>query len=347
MTKHEADNGRADLSPQTNSVWLPSGTQRTVLIDDTPALFTDGNPVVVEVGFDPAGDVVAKIDGDVLGAFDAETSAELSPSLRLLETRGLVALAHGAFTTKGGEPAVTVHADPLGAPRARTAADNKHVPTDPFPVTEPFAADKAAEAAARAADESAGTPAGSTAVREAPRSRNMQAVAVLSSALAIGLVGLIGYYYGVVEHGREITSFINSNDKTSSSEKETSSTPATSTQSTSSTSPARSTIPTSSTSSTGATSSGDSPVQQSPAEPAAPAPAPAPGPGPAARPDAGNAPAPTHAPAPAPAPAPEPNPSPAPAPAPAPAPSGNGAAHDNDSGGGNAPQPRPIFELQW
>lgn len=342
MTKHEADNGRADLSPHTNSVWLPSGTQRTVLIDDTPALFTDGNPVVVEVGFDPAGDVVAKIDGDVLGAFDAETSAELSPSLRLLETRGLVALAHGAFTTKGGEPAVTVHADPLGAPRARTAADNTHVPTDPFPVTEPFAADKAAEAAARAADESAGTPAGSTAVLEAPRSRNMQAVAVLSSALAIGLVGLIGYYYGVVEHGREITAFINSDDKTSSSQKETSSAPATSTQSTSSTSPASSTV-TTSTSSSGATSSEVSPVQQSPAEPAAPAPAPAPGPGPAAQPEPGNAPAPTHAPAPAPAPAPEPNP----APAPAPAPSGNGVPPDNDSGGGNAPQPRPIFELQW
>ena len=110
MSEHDAASDRADLTPHTNNVWLPAGTERTVLLSGatTPVSSPDGAPAVVEVGFDPAGDVVARMDGDVLGEFDAETSADLSPSLRLLEARGLVALAHGSFTTVDGQPVLTV-----------------------------------------------------------------------------------------------------------------------------------------------------------------------------------------------------------------------------------------------
>lgn len=76
MSEHDAAGSRAGQSPHTSSVWLPAGTQRTVLIDASPAPFPsyDGTPAVVEVCFDPAGDVVARMDGEILGAFDAEAS---------------------------------------------------------------------------------------------------------------------------------------------------------------------------------------------------------------------------------------------------------------------------------
>ena len=142
MSEHNAADGRADLSPHTSSVWLPAGTQRTVLIDAAPC--PDGSPAVVEICFDSAGDVVARMDGDVLGHFDAEASADLSPSLRLLEARGLVALARGSFTTVDDQPALTIHADPLGAPRSR--ANSADAPTESLPIADSFAADQEAEA---------------------------------------------------------------------------------------------------------------------------------------------------------------------------------------------------------
>lgn len=339
MSEHDAAGSRADLSPHTSSVWLPAGTQRTVLIDVSPAPFpsSDGTPAVVEVCFDPAGDVVARMDGEVLGAFDAEASAALSPSLRLLEARGLVAVAHGAFTTVDGQPALTVHADPLGSPRTRPHPVD--VPTDPFPVTEPFAADKEAEAAALAADASSTRANGSTVARPKSQSRNLQVVAILGTALIIGAVGVLGFSYGVRENGREMSAFTSSTDGTiASSSVVTSLTSAT--ESSSPSSSPSSEEPTTSTSQ-------DESRSEEPNEPApAPEPAPNQDPNPAPAPNPNPAPAPAPAPNPAPAPAPNPNPAPAPnqAPAPAPAPAPEGG---NGGGGGDAPQPRPIFELQW
>lgn len=348
MTKHDAASGRADLSPHTNSVWLPAGTQRTVLIDGavTPSFFTEGGPAVVEVGFDPAGDVVARIDGEVLGEFDGESSAQLSPSLRQLESRGFVALAHGTFTTVEGVPALTVHADPLGAPRNLAADDSGesgHPTTDPFPATEPFAADEEAEAAALAADASAARPGGSTAVRGLPRNRNLQAVAVLASAAAIGFVGVVGYSYSSGERGRDMTAFVNSYSTSTAggnalmtpedpsatdvSESPSASPPESGTDQ-SSDQPA---VPEASSSGSNGSNNADGGTP----------------PAPAAR-DAHVAPVP--APAPAPAPhtperhVPAPNPVPAPAPAPAPADNGDG---DNGNGSDAVPPPQPILEFRW
>lgn len=339
MSEHDAAGSRADQPPHTSSVWLPAGTQRTVLIDASTAPFpsSDGTPAVVEVCFDPAGDVVARMDGEILGAFDAEASAALSPSLRLLEARGLVAVAHGAFTTVDGQPALTVHADPLGSPRTRSHPVD--VPTDPFPATEPFAADKEAEAAALAADASATTSGGSTVARSKPQSRNLQTVAILGTALIIGAVGVLGFSYGVRENGREMSAFTSFTDGTiASSSVVTSLTPAT--ESSSPSSSPSSEEPTTSTSQDDSRSEDADEPSPAPAPEPAPAPNPAPNHNPAPAPAPAPAPNPNPAPAPEPAPAPAPNPAPAPAPAPAPD-GGNGG------GGGNAPQPRPIFELQW
>lgn len=348
MTKHDAASGRADLSAHTNSVWLPAGTQRTVLIDAaaTPSLFSESGSVVVEVGFDPAGEVVASIDGDTLGEFDGESSAQLSPSLRQLESRGLVALAHGFFTVVDDAPAVTVHADPLGilpAPDETGPGAQTHPVTDPFLATESFAADEEAEASARAADEAAAGSVGTTAVRRKPQSRSLQAAAVLASALAIGLVGVVGFYYGAHERGQELTAYMNSKGHSTQSEH-----PATS---------AKSATPVSSTSSepdtTGPVSSPAPSTGVEPSDERASSgrgeyngqgrSGPAPG---AAQPSAVNAPPPVPAPAPAPpAPAvPAPNPAPAPAPNEAPLP----APPQGEVGGtDDVPPLQPILELRW
>lgn len=350
MSEHNAASGRADLSPHTSSVWLPAGTQRTVLIDGTaPPYFSTGSPTVVEVGFDPAGEVVARIDGDTLGDFDGEDSAQLSPSLRQLESRGLIALAHGVFATVNGIPAVTVHADPLGASLAlpdTELEEHTHPTTDPFPTTETFAADKEAEAAALAADAEAATAGGSTAVPRFPRNRNLQAVAVLASALVIGVVGLIGYYYSAQEHGREMTAFMNSKGESTPSKHSPtapgSTSAHTSTHSATESQPAGFSAPTTSDAENDLVPSGPThrdagepaPAPQAPAANApAPAPAPAPGPAPAPAPHAPAQPAPAQAPVPEAAP----NQTPAPAPAPPPA----GGAFDD------VPPLQPILELRW
>ncbi|WP_087116988.1 hypothetical protein [Corynebacterium urinipleomorphum] len=351
MSEHNAASGRADLSPHTSSVWLPAGTQRIVLIDGTaPPYFSDGGPTVVEVGFDPAGEVVARIDGDTLGEFDGESSAQLSPSLRQLESRGLIALAHGVFATVNGSPAVTVHADPLGASLALSDTEleeHTHPTTDPFPATETFAADEEAEAAALAADAEAATVGGSTAVRRFPRNRNLQAVAVLASALVIGVVGLIGYYYGAQEHGREMTAFMNSKGESTPNKHFPAAPASTSAQMTTNSAtgsqPASPSAPTASNAENDNAASGSThrhagepaPAPHAPAA-NAPAPAPAPGPAPAPAPHAPAQPAPEQA------PVPEAAPNQAPIPAPAPPPTGDaGGAFDD------VPPLQPILELRW
>lgn len=348
MTKHNADSGsgRADLSPHAHTVWLPAGAQHTVLIDATatPSFFTDGGPAVVEVGFDPAGDVVARIDGEVLGEFEGESSAQLSPSLRQLESRGLIALAHGSFATVDGAPALTVYADPLGVPRSLADSESPETAqpsTDPFPATEPFAADRDAEAAALAADASETSHPGGTTARGFQRRRNPQAVAILSSALAIGIVGMIGYYYGAGERDH-MTAFINSTSETTASDSSTATSASSSTR-----------THTSTTSATESATASSAPFElsqsqdpgHSPSEAAsggAPDQAPAPGPAPAApkQPPANNAPAPA-APGPAHQPPTHHNTAQAPAPAPAPAPA------DDDGSAYDVPPPQPIIELQW
>lgn len=291
MSEHDAAGSRSDLPPRTSSVWLPAGTQRTVLIDASPTPFpsSDGTPAVVEVCFDPAGDAVARMGGEILGAFDAEASAALSPSLRLLEARGLVAVAHGVFTTVNGQPAVTVHADPLGTPRTRQHPVD--VPTDPFPATEPFAADKEAEAAALAADASAHTTGGSTVVRSKPQNRNPQVVAILGTALSIGLVGVLGFSYGARENGREMSAFTSSTNGTIAS----------------------SSVVTSLTSATESSSPPSSPSSEAPTSSSFSSESPSEGAGESVR---------------APEPAPNPNPAPPPAPVPAPG-DGDGGGVDN------------------
>lgn len=355
MTKHDADSGRADLSPRTNSVWLPAGAKHTVLIDAAayPSFFSEGGPAVVEVGFDPAGDVVARVDGETLGEFDGESSAQLSPSLRQLESRGLVALAHGSFTTVDGAPAVTVYADPLGAPPAPTgteSAESTHPDTDPIPSTEPFAADREAEAAALAADAVMTSGGGTTTARRFPRNRNLQAVAILASALAIGFVGVVGYYYGAHEHDGEMTAFMNSADDSTAGTRTTlrSSAPATATGSTETTKASQPVSapppPASQTQDTGTSPGSDQHTGGGDWAPSTP------------QPPAAHVPAPNQAPAPAPpAPAaPDPGPHQAPAPGPAPYHPEGGTDTGVDSGVGRAggasddlPPPQPIFELQW
>ena len=41
MSEHDAAGSRSDLPPRTSSVWLPAGTQRTVLIDAAGAHIDD------------------------------------------------------------------------------------------------------------------------------------------------------------------------------------------------------------------------------------------------------------------------------------------------------------------
>ena len=311
-----ADDGihRSDLSPHAQSVWLPTGTPRVIHLDEAAAealgVRTDGAPVAVEIGFDAAGEVVALVDGRIVGELDGPAGMELSPSLRLLESRGLIALAHGVFSLIDGSPALTIHADPLGPARSPSSQPSKH--------NEDFAADAEAEAAAKAADAER-TPSDPTGRKfEFVSFLNMQMAAVLCAAIALGVVGFIAYYTSTGEHAREINAYVND----SSASKATNSSPS---------SPASSSSET-----TSAEESPSSETETSPAEPAPANPNPNPVPDqqnyqplPQTRPhvDPGYVP-------PAPAPAPAPTPAPA---APAPAPQENP----------NAPAPVPILEFQW
>lgn len=318
-----AGSSRADLSPHTQSVWLPTGTPRVIYLDEAGAsatgVQTDGARVAVEIGFDAAGEVVARMDGTIVGELDGAAGIELSPSLRMLESRGLIALAHGVFSLIDDTPVLTIHANPLGPVPEDLPAEVEPVTPTPLPHNEAFVADAVAEEAAQEAD------AEGTAQRGAGRRidlsvfLNIQTAAVLCAAIALGVVGLIAYSTGVDERAREINAYVSDSNTSSTSH---------------TTSSAASSEPTTS------TEESTTPETESPApEPAPVNPNPAPAPQnyiPAPAPPRAPVAPPPPAPAPAPAP-PAPAPAPAPTPAPAPAPRQNP----------NAPAPVPILELQW
>lgn len=336
-----ADSGssRADLSPHTQSVWLPTGTAHTLHLDEAGAdavgVWTDGARVAVEVGFDAAGEVVARIDGHVLGELDESAGTQLAPSLRMLESRGLIALAHGVFSLIDDTPAITIHADPLAPVQAQAAAASAEA-TNETEAVEPaaatlsdpnvfFAADKEAEAAALAADAAGDNARNNSGMPGLPSRLNMQLAAVLAAAIALGTVGVLAYYTSTGELAREITAYVD-DSTTRSKPTASSSTPSSDEETESATeSTAESTEET----------AGEEPT---PAEPAparnnnAPAPVPAPAPAPAQpRSNQGNV-------------APRP---PAPRPSAPPAPVEEAPAQPAPQQNPNEPAPIPILELQW
>ena len=236
---------RSDLSPQTQSVWLPAGTPRVITLEPAAAecvgVSSDGARVAVEIAFDAAGDVVARIDGEVLGEFDSAASAELSPSLRMMESRGLIALAHGVYSTADGTPTVTVYADALGGgPVTAVAPVNAEndLPEDEdgddgagagaavaagtataagaSAANTYFAADAEAEAAALAADQEADALRSSSRVRLLPERMGTNTPAIVALSLALGVVGAISYYAGTGQQGQEMNAFMGSDNTTAS-----------------------------------------------------------------------------------------------------------------------------------
>lgn len=77
--------------------------------------------LLVRLGFDEAGDVIASLGNEGVGRLDSRTASELTPTLRNFERRGLVLVTRGyhAPTAQGAELTVNLGgAEELGAPQA-------------------------------------------------------------------------------------------------------------------------------------------------------------------------------------------------------------------------------------
>lgn len=72
---------------------------------------TEPKHLLATVEFDDAGEVVVAVDGKVVGELNADVSSALTPTLRLLEERGLTAVARVYQTSTG----LCVNAGPLDA----------------------------------------------------------------------------------------------------------------------------------------------------------------------------------------------------------------------------------------
>ena len=69
--------------------------------------------VLVSMGFDDAGDIELCVDGDIVGELDPAAGEALTPTLRRLEDRGLIAVARGYTTAVVGGTSLAVIAGPI------------------------------------------------------------------------------------------------------------------------------------------------------------------------------------------------------------------------------------------
>ena len=69
--------------------------------------------VLVSLGFDDAGEIVLCVDGDVIGELDPAAGEALTPTLRRLEERGLIAVARDYTTAVEGGTSLAVIAGPI------------------------------------------------------------------------------------------------------------------------------------------------------------------------------------------------------------------------------------------
>ena len=141
--------------------------------------------VVDTDGFDDAGEIVLCVDGDIIGELDPAAGEALTPTLRRLEDRGLIAVARGYTTAVEAGTSLAVIAGPI---------PTDDIPISPLPpivreveVAHPgtnFFATMDAEAAALAADTEE-RPAES--VREPGKSRGplIAAAAAVAAAWAL------------------------------------------------------------------------------------------------------------------------------------------------------------------
>ena len=131
---------------------LPAGER--YVADLTGALPVEAPAqVLVSLGFDDAGEIVLCVDGDVIGELDPAAGEALTPTLRRLEERGLIAVARGYTTAVEGGTSLAVIAGPI------PSDDIAISPLPPIvrevevsPATTSFFATVDAEAAALAAD---------------------------------------------------------------------------------------------------------------------------------------------------------------------------------------------------
>ncbi|MCG7290625.1 hypothetical protein MHX64_11230, partial [Corynebacterium sp. ACRPZ] len=146
--------------------------------------------VLVSMGFDDAGEIVLCVDGDIIGELDPAAGEALTPTLRRLEDRGLIAVARGYTTAVEAGTSLAVIAGPI---------PTDDIPISPLPpivreveVAHPgtnFFATMDAEAAALAADTEE-RPAES--VREPGKSRGpLIAAAAAVAALVLAGVGTV------------------------------------------------------------------------------------------------------------------------------------------------------------
>ncbi|AQQ14132.1 hypothetical protein CGLAU_00685 [Corynebacterium glaucum] len=101
--------------PSEPWVFLEPGRPTDIVYDeDAPEALEMGRKhVLTTVGFDDAGDVVVRLDGNDVAHLDPATSAALEPTLRALERRGLTAVARGYHAPVGGQPQLTITVGPV------------------------------------------------------------------------------------------------------------------------------------------------------------------------------------------------------------------------------------------
>lgn len=101
----------ANLPP--SEPWVFLGNDSTAAVELDNPLQTQGAHLLAVVRFDDAGDIVVDIDGTTVGGLGAEACAALTPTLRMLEQRGLTAVAR-AYNASGLTLTVGSLEDELG-----------------------------------------------------------------------------------------------------------------------------------------------------------------------------------------------------------------------------------------
>lgn len=200
--------GFASLPPEAQRVWLPAGAERPISVaddfDPAAAGLSRDEPFVAALEFDPAGEVLVRVNGQVMGELDNDCGAELSPMLRTLEGRGLTAVVEGAFSLIDGHP--TISADP--SPTQETASET----ADQTP-TRVFAADDDAAAAALAADDERETRRTGACVRGLKDRVNSRAVLTLAAAVVLGGTGLAAYQAATSDAEEKMSTLVDSTER--------------------------------------------------------------------------------------------------------------------------------------
>ncbi|WP_413540770.1 hypothetical protein, partial [Corynebacterium fournieri] len=139
--------------PRAPWALLPGGARYPADLSEPLSVETPAQ-VLVSLGFDDAGEVVLCVDGEVVGELDPTAGEALTPTLRRLEERGLIAVARGYTTSADGETALTVNAGPIDADEAPAISPLPPIvrEVDVAPATTSFFATVDAEAAALVAD---------------------------------------------------------------------------------------------------------------------------------------------------------------------------------------------------